>query len=132
MSITNNASTTPVSTNNDDGILNSTSAYTTDVPILFTTNATATLVLNYPDAGLMQLHAKYNTPDAIFTTGTTGKTNDFVVRPFAFRFSNINKGGTANPGGTASDGILANGFVAAEDTFEATISAIQWQTGRCQ
>lgn len=129
MSVTNNGTTTPIATNTDNTAAG-TSTYTPDVPILFTNNATANIVINYPDAGLMQLHAKYNTgsntPSGTeISNGTTGSTNDFVVRPFAFRFSNINKAGTANPGGTASTG---SGFVAAEDTFAATISALQWQT----
>ena len=131
MSVNNNGTTTEIETNNDNNTVGSTSSYTQNIPVLFGANATADLVIRYPDAGLMQLHAKYNISGGSPSTteidsGTSGSSNDFVVRPFAFRFTNINKGGVANPSGTANSG---DGFVAAEDTFAATLSAIQWQAG---
>ena len=128
VSITNNSNTTNIATNNNDGAIDGTTGYTA-VPLLFGANATAELVFNYPDAGQMQLHALFESNNLDLALSTYGKSNLFVVRPFAFTISNINKLGTANPGGTATDGLPANGFVAAEDTFSATVTAMQWQIG---
>jgi len=130
MSITNDGNTVDITTNDDDTVTDGTgpNPYTA-VPLLFSANATAELVLNYPDAGQMQLHALFESTNPDLALSTYGKSNLFVVRPFSFVFSDINKSGTANPGGTATDGLAANGFVAAEDTFSATVTSVQWQTG---
>jgi MSHA biogenesis protein MshQ len=53
-----------------------------------------------------------------------GSSATLTVRPFALGYTNINKDGTSNPSGTATTG---NGFVAAGDTFEATIGGYLWQ-----
>ena len=52
-----------------------------------------------------------------------GNSNPFVVRPFGLGFTNIRKGGTDNLGGDATGG---SGFIAAGDTFEATVAAYQY------
>ena len=110
---------TPIATNNDDGIIDRTSAYTT-VPILFDANGFAELVINYPDAGLMQLHSLYNTTIANFATGTAGSSNEFVVRPLALRIPTI----TGNNAATDSTGMAS--FVAGVD-FSFDLEGVLWQ-----
>jgi len=120
ISITNNAITTAISTNDDDGVANGTSNYTT-VPLFFTANATANIIINYPDAGQMQLHSLFNTSNPNFATGTAGSSNTFVVRPFAFRMSVA--GNFAET--TVTEG--SNIFRDAGENFDVILEAVTWQ-----
>jgi MSHA biogenesis protein MshQ len=128
--------TTLTATNDDDGT-NGTTVYETR-NVTFDANGKYALVLNYPDAGLVQLHARHNillddgsgTPSGNYMYGSS---NDFVVRPFGFALTDIRAAGAdtlygtpddiLNPGGTASSG---GGFVAAEEDFRASIQAVQY------
>jgi MSHA biogenesis protein MshQ len=132
MSITNDGNTVNIATNNDNAGAAGTSAYTS-TPLLFGPNATADIILNYPDAGQMQLHATYNIPDTDFAIGTSGSSNLFVVRPFGFAITDIRNYGAdttydnaddvLNSGGTASGG---SPFIAAEDVFRVSIQGYQY------
>lgn len=110
-----------VTTNNDNAATGS-GAYT-PVILSFGANATAPLVLDYSDAGLMQLHARYNIP---LEDGTLsgdymlGSSNDFVVRPFGFHVDVA-----SNPAATNANG---NIFTAAGEDFDATVRAVVWQS----
>jgi MSHA biogenesis protein MshQ len=55
----------------------------------------------------------------------SGSSDTLTVRPFALGYTNINKDGTPNPSGTATTGA---GFVAAGDSFAATVGAYLWQS----
>lgn len=87
--IINNASTNIIPTNDDNG--GSGTSFSGSIPLRFTDNGSgasqAEFALRYPDAGLMQLHARYNIPlDDGSPSGDymTGSSNDFVVRPLGF------------------------------------------------
>ncbi len=123
VSVTNNSITTAIANpQNPDGG----SSYTS-VPLTFTTGSRAPIVINYPDAGEIQMRARYDIPLEDGTPSGNlmqGNSNTFDVRPFGFDFTNIRQGATVNPGGLA-DG-TGNGFIAAEDVFEATVGAYLW------
>ncbi|MCS3903947.1 MSHA biogenesis protein MshQ [Methylohalomonas lacus] len=111
-----------ITTNNDDTTGGS-SAYT-PVTLSFDSDSTAPLILDYPDAGTVQLHARYNIPleDG---TGTPsgdfmlGSSNNFVVRPFGFHITL-----DGNPGSTDADSAI---FREAGVDFDATVRAVAWQ-----
>jgi len=111
-----------IATNNDNGGAALTTSYT-GVPINFGANSTAILVLNYPDAGQMQLHARYNIP---LSNGNqsgefmTGSSNQYVVRPLAIRIPAI----TGNNAATSSAGDAS--FTAGVD-FDFDLEGVQWQ-----
>lgn len=86
------------------------------VSLNFGLDALAPLVLNYRDAGSVQLNARYTVP--VSGDVIVGSTNEFVVRPFTFDFSV-----TGNPGGTA---VAGNPFIAAGDSFDYTLTALQY------
>ena len=110
-----------IATNNDNSTALTTS-YTT-VSLSFGANATTSLVLEYPDAGLLQLHAQYDIPLANGSPSgvtMTGSSNQYVVRPLALRIPAITGNNAAtNNLGTAS-------FTAGVD-FNFTLEAVQWQ-----
>jgi len=118
ISITNNSTTTAVSTNNDNAGAAGTTNYTT-VPLLFGANATANIVINYPDAGQMQLHALYNITNPDFAIGTSGSSNLFVVRPLALRIPV-----TGNNAATSNADAVS--FTAGVD-FSFDLEGVLWQ-----
>ena len=86
----------------------------------------ASLVINYPDAGLVKLHFETTlnprgrgTPRLTFT----GTSDAFVVRPFGFRIDNFNP---ANPAAVDQNGGI---FTKAGANFSADITAVAWQAG---
>ncbi|MCA1799559.1 MAG: carboxypeptidase-like regulatory domain-containing protein [Xanthomonadaceae bacterium] len=121
VSVTNNATTTALPTNNDNGGMG-TSAYT-GVSLLFGPGAVAPLVLGYPDVGRLQLHARYDIPLA-----DTNASGDFmfgsslpiVWRPFALRVA-----ATGNPAATGAGGPV---YTTAGTAFTATVDAVLWQS----
>lgn len=129
VSVTNNASTTAIANpqNQDAGP----SSYTS-VALLFTTNSRAPLVLNYGDAGEIQLHARYNIPlDGGAPSGNlmTGNSNAFVVRPFGMELD--------FSGDRAINGITgvsyaadANGsaFQVAGQVFDISLRSVAWNS----
>ena len=86
---------------------------------------TADFVFNYPDAGRVQLHARYNIPVDGLPSGVymEGSSNAFVVRPFGF-YLDV-KDLPALLDGDADDPL----FKKAGESFEVTVKAVQWQSG---
>jgi hypothetical protein len=115
-----NINGTNIATNDDNGIVG-TASYT-PVDLVFGANATTNLVLNYPDAGQISLHAIYNITDPNdLMSGTSGSSNPFVVRPFAIRMSVA-----GNPGeSTVTEG--SNIFADAGEDFDMVLEAVVWQ-----
>jgi MSHA biogenesis protein MshQ len=85
-------------------------------------NNTARFDLTYPDAGKVQLHARYNIPDELGNlTGNymLGSSNTFVVRPFGFYINAVGNPKAENATGTI--------YKKAGEEFTANVTAIQWQ-----
>lgn len=129
VNVSNNATTTAIANpqNQDAGPSNYTS-----VPLLFTTNSRAPLVLNYRDAGEIQLHARYNIPlDSGAPSGNlmSGNSNAFVVRPFGIELDFSGDRATNGISGVsyAAD---ANGsaFQIAGQVFDASLRAVTWNS----
>jgi len=116
--ITNNSATTAINTNNDNAGAAGTTSYTT-VPLLFGANATANIIISYPDAGQMQLHSLYNTANPDFAIGTSGSSNLFVVRPLALRIPV-----TGNNAATSNADAVS--FTAGVD-FSFDLEGVLWQ-----
>lgn len=110
----------PVATNNSNGVSGA-PAYST-LNLSFDASSREQIVLHYPDAGQMRLNARTSLTTTPAPTYVDGES-DFTVRPFGLGFTNINRGGTANPGGTATAGSV---FTSAGNTFAATVGAYQW------
>lgn len=82
----------------------------------------AEFVFTYPDAGKVQLHARYNIKDEDGNpTGNymLGSSNAFVVRPLGF-YINVN----GNPKAQIATGAK---FIAAGEDFTTSLTAVQWQ-----
>lgn len=117
---------TDIPTNNDDGVSNTTTTNYSNPAINLAFNALskAPLVINYPDAGLMQLHARYNIP---LDNGTLsgnymyGNSNDFVVRPFAYRLAVAGNPGVTTV--TEGSGIFRD----AGENFDIALAAVAWE-----
>jgi hypothetical protein len=136
VAVTSNSVTTPIATSDDNGTAEA-SAYT-DVNLLFQDDGSgivrAPLDLAYPDAGAIQLHARYEipldqggSPPAGAGSGgfMSGSTNPYVVRPFGLAVGPIqDPGGGPNPGADTPAGSL---FVTAGSDFRATVTAAVWQ-----
>lgn len=121
----NDSGTAPVAaaiaTNNDNGAA-LTSGYT-PVALQFGANSTAELHISYPDAGQVQLHARYDlgNPAGSFMTGSS---NDFVVRPFAIHAQVV--GIPADPPPYDQDYTV---YKAADEEFTVNVTAVGWQSG---
>lgn len=96
----------------------------TAVSLAFDAQSKAPLVLNYPDAGQITLHARYALP-APPSTYMTGTSNAFVVRPFGLALRGANAGSAVQHGTTASSALL----VPAGDNFTMTLAAYRWASG---
>lgn len=92
----------------------------TSVLLNFGASSTATFTLNYPDVGKMSLNARYALGGGNFMTGTS---NTFVVKPFGFTLTGIQRTADsfANPGAASAAGLV---FIKAGDSFTATVTAI--------
>ena len=124
--VTNNGTTTAIANpqNQDAGLSYS------SVPLTFTSNSRASIVLNYADAGEIQLNASYNIPLGDGSDSGNlmlGNSNAFVVRPFGFELDF--SGDRATNGITgASYAADANGsrFQVAGADFPVSLSAVVW------
>lgn len=117
VSITNNATTTAIASNPNTGV----SSYTS-VPLLFGASSQALLSFNYPDAGSISLHARYNIPLAgggASSDNMLGSSAAFVVRPFGFRISGPSSGQT---------GASSTVFTTAGTSFNTTLTAVVWES----
>ncbi len=92
------------------------------VTVSFDATGTGSLVINYMDAGQIQLFAKADVPvsGGSGNVEVAGSSNAFVVRPFAFGFPSIMAGSTSNPAGDETGG---NGFTSAGNDFDVAINA---------
>lgn len=108
---------TAISNNPASGI----SSYT-PVTLNFIANSTATYTLNYPDVGAMNLSARYDLGGGTYITGTS---NTFVVKPYSFAVSGIQRTADsfANPAATDATGTA---FVKAGASFTASVTALAY------
>lgn len=118
VSVTNNGNTGAIATNNNNSAV-LTSSYS-NVLLRFLANSTAELHLDYPDAGQMQMHARYDLGNPAGTY-MIGSSNDYVVRPFGF-----NVVATGNPAAANHNGAV---YTAAGSSFTVTATAKGWQAG---
>lgn len=127
VSVSNNASTTAIANpqNQDAGPSNYTS-----VPLLFTSNARAPLVLNYADAGEIQLHARYNIPlsgGAPSGNLMAGNSNAFVVRPFGIELDfSDDRATNGNTGASYAADVNGSAFQIAGQVFDTSLTAVAW------
>jgi MSHA biogenesis protein MshQ len=93
------------------------------------TNNTARFDLTYPDAGKIQLHARYNIPVDGSPSGVymKGSSNSFVVRPFGFSIAVEDANNIQNPAAVDHNGSV---FMSAGDIFTTNLTAVQWKTGQ--
>lgn len=91
-----------------------------NVSLAFDAASKAPLVLNYGDAGSVQLYAQYALPSPPAGTYVSGSSNAFVVRPFGLRLS-------GPPSGLSGPGSAV--FKAAGQSFPVTVTGVQWQPG---
>ena len=121
VSITNNAITTAIPTSADNSAAGAAAYYATGggVPLLFNANSEADIVITYPDAGQISLHARYDLDTGVAGYEMLGSSNLFVVRPFGITFPGIAHSNTAT-------GTLLG---AAGDNFSMTVRAYQWASG---
>lgn len=122
-SCTNNA--LQISNNGNNFTLATNGAYSSH-NLLFASGSAAEIVLNYPDAGKIQLSAQKTIElggdiPAQQSKTLSGNTAPFIVRPFGF-YVNL----ATNPG--ASD-VSGGVFKKAGELFDVTVSAVQWQSG---
>ena len=92
----------------------------TPVTLNFGASSTATFTLNYPDVGNMSLSARYALGGGNFMTGAS---NTFVVKPFGFSVSGIQRTSDsfANPAAGSAAGPK---FIHAGEAFTATVTVI--------
>lgn len=91
-------------------------------PVTFT-NGQAAITVNYADVGQISLAMKDDTVTADLPTGVRGASDLFVVKPAGFVLSAIQRTSDsfANPAAANESG---TGFIAAGDTFSATVTAV--------
>lgn len=125
--ITNNATTTTLPTSSDNGGSGASAYYATGggVPLLFNANSEADIVITYPDAGQISLHARYDLDTGVAGYEMLGSSNLFVVRPFGLAFRGANSGAVVQHGTTNTATLLA----AAGDNFTMTLAGYQWASG---
>ncbi|WP_448549015.1 DUF6701 domain-containing protein [Thalassotalea fusca] len=121
----NNGSDNPIATVN-----NAAAVSYTNVSLDFgdSQSSSATFTLNYPDAGQMQLNARYNLPDP--DTGEPsneymrGTSNSFVVKPYGLFIDVPNNTATKEDFEEDPAGVVT--FKKAGEDFAATITAVAW------
>ena len=84
-------------------------------------DSTAEFVFTYPDAGMMQLNARYNirdendNPTGVYMQGSSS----FVVRPLGFYLNVVDNEAATGAGG--------NAYKKAGEDFTIELTAVQWQ-----
>ena len=102
----------------------------TQVNLVPNRSGLAPVVLNYPDAGRIQIDAQM---DAVIVSGSaevtvaSGQSNPFVVRPFSLSVEEIASDQGDNPSGSATAG---DGFAEAGESFEHRVVPRQWRAGQ--
>ncbi len=130
---------TLTATTNDNAAVGS-SSYDTRT-IAFDVNGKSNIIINYPDAGLIELHARHNilladgiTPSGIYMSGSSS----FVVRPLGLSLDVMGQRAADyadnmllddSTGTNLSYATDANGtlFKKAGEAFTTTLTAVQWQ-----
>ena len=98
-----------------------------DIDLGFRGADTASFILNYPEAGSMKLHARYNIPadDNTFSGDFITGEASFTVRPLGFHVLVEETGSNkANP---ASESANGSAFIGAGENFNLTVTAKQWE-----
>jgi len=126
LKVTNDGTTTSVDTSDDNGDTGAASYEPVD--LLFGANAQAPIILEYAEAGALQLHVQVNpirekddSSEDPVVEYVTGASNDFVVRPFGFQVE--------VPGDTGGTGPTGAIMTTAGKDFEVTVTARGWQDG---
>lgn len=114
------AAMVPIAPNNSGAV----GSYT-GVALAFDAQSKAPLVLNYPDAGQITLHARYALPSPPASTFMIGSSNAFVVRPFGIAFRGADAATPVQHGVNETSGLL----VPAGDNFTMTVAAYRWASG---
>jgi hypothetical protein len=110
-------------TSNDNGGAGA-AAYS-DVSLAFDANSETEIVIVYPDAGQVAVHARYDLDTGTPGFEMIGSSNPFVVRPFGIAFRGADADTAIQHSGTAGGTLLA----AAGDNFTMTLAAYQWASG---
>ncbi|MCG8324641.1 MAG: LamG domain-containing protein [Thiotrichales bacterium] len=134
LEITNSAPATSggvnIATSNDDSVAQTVAAYTS-VDLEFGANSAATIVLNYPDAGLMQLHARY---ELLLDDGTAsgefavGISNDFVVKPAGLCVESTDSDSDCASGDHTCSVFRKAGSIDAENFFNLTVRGVTFES----
>lgn len=99
----------------------------TNIAFRFGDNSLATYELTYPNAGQMSFSARKI--DSLESGATLiGTSNDFVVKPFGFKFEFPNDIDPFSDGNSAADGDFSI-FKKAGEEFTVNAVAIGWQSG---
>lgn len=93
----------------------------TGVSLAFDAQSKAPLVFSYPDAGRIAIYARYQLPSPPPNTYVAGSSNDFVVRPFGLRISNVPTVSSPSPSSPV--------FWKAGQNFDVNLTAVAWKTG---
>jgi len=129
-------SSNPVTINGANIGANNSGSVSTYVPVALdfgnVSDATATFKLNYPDAGQIRLHARYNIPLVDSTASgnyMTGSSNDFVVKPagLCVEVTDSNSGCTSGVPIDPSDPDCSL-FKKAGKTFNLSVKGVAWQS----
>lgn len=96
-----------------------------NVALTFTAGV-ATFNLTTTDVGKYTVSLRDDSRSFAGAVNIDGTSPTLTVRPFAIAITGVAKGATANPEGTATSG---SRFVAAGDTFSATVGGYLWATG---
>ncbi|MFO1321240.1 MAG: DUF6701 domain-containing protein [Burkholderiales bacterium] len=85
----------------------------------------ATFNLTTTDVGKYVINLRDDSRTFASAVNIDGSSPTMTVRPFAIAITGVSKGATVNPEGTATGG---SKFVAAGDTFAATVGGYLWQS----
>jgi hypothetical protein len=96
-----------------------------NVALTFTAGV-ATFNLTTTDVGKYTVSLRDDSRTFAGAVNIDGTSPTLTVRPFAIAVTGVAKGATANPEGTATSG---SRFIAAGDTFSATVGGYLWATG---
>jgi MSHA biogenesis protein MshQ len=112
-----NVNGTNILTTNDNGVAGA--GNYSDVTLAFNAASQASIVISYPAAGQMSLHARYDLNPAVIGYEMIGSSNAYVVRPFGLLVSGVTTDATPD----ATDAAFAKAGV----DFNVTVTAVQWE-----
>jgi MSHA biogenesis protein MshQ len=91
----------------------------TGVSLNFNASSEADIVVAYPDAGEISLHARFDLNPLVAGFEMIGSSNNFIERPFGLAFPGVNHSSTA------AGSLIA----AAGDNFAMTVQGYRWAAG---